>query len=96
MKQAESLEAQVTEALATVELTGRWRETKKSIAGRQAAFRDRVMPSQIDLPDTVQYLALPSGEIHQLVQVDVPLDEEAEAQQANGVSPDQRAAMGMG
>ncbi|TQS91854.1 hypothetical protein EU811_13770 [Arthrobacter sp. TS-15] len=87
VKQAESLEAQVTQALTTVELTGRWRETKKSIAGRQAAFRERVMPSQIDLPDTVQYLALPSGEIHQLVQVDVPFDEEAEAQQANGVSP---------
>lgn len=88
VKQAESREAQVTEALTTLELTGRWHETKKSIAGRQTAFRERVTPPRIDPPDTVQYLALPSGEIHQLVPVDAQFDEEAvEAQHSNGVSP---------
>ncbi|MFJ6157283.1 hypothetical protein ACIQF8_03240 [Pseudarthrobacter sp. NPDC092184] len=87
VKQVESLEAQVTEALTTLELTGRWRETKKSIAGRQSAFRERVSPPRIDPPDTVQYLALPSGEIHQLVPVDAPFDEEIEAQHSNDVSP---------
>lgn len=87
VKQAESREAQVTEALTTLAFTGRWHETKKSIAGQQTAFRERVTPPRIDPPDTVQYLALPSGEIHQLVPVDTPFDDEAEAQQVNGVSP---------
>ncbi|TQS94378.1 hypothetical protein EU811_00900 [Arthrobacter sp. TS-15] len=87
VKHAESIEAQVTEALTTLELTGRWHEAKKSIAGRQTAFRERFTHPQIDPPGTVQYLALPSGEIHQLVPVDTPFDEQAEAQQTNGVSP---------
>lgn len=87
VRRAESREAQVTEALTTLELTGRWHKTKKSIAGRQTAFRERVAPPRIDPPDTVQYLALPSGEIHQLVPVDAQFDEEAvQAQHSNGVS----------
>ncbi|MEO3939825.1 hypothetical protein V3C41_01935 [Paenarthrobacter nicotinovorans] len=88
VRRAESREAQVTEALSTLELTGRWHKTKKSISGRQTAFRERVAvaPPRIDPSDTVQYLALPSGEIHQLVPVDAEFDEEAEAQYSKGVS----------
>lgn len=87
VKQAESLEAQVTETLITLELTGRWHETKKSIAGRQIAFRERVTPPRIDPPDTVQYIALPSGEIHQLVPIDTPFEEAATAQHSTASHP---------
>jgi hypothetical protein len=86
VRRAENREAQVTEALTTLELTGRWHKTKKSIAGRQTAFRERVTPPRIDPPDTVQYIALPSGEIHQLVPIEVQSGEELEAQHPNGVS----------
>lgn len=81
VKQAESYEAQLTAALTTLKLTGRrWRETKKSIAKRQTALRERVTPPQIDPPDTVQYLALPSGVIHQLVPLEGQSKDDAEAQ----------------
>lgn len=86
VKQAESREAQVTEALTTMELSGRWHETKKSVARRQTAVRELVTPPRIDPPDTVQYVALPSGEIHQLVPIEVQSGEELEAQHPNGVS----------
>lgn len=83
VQQAENSEAQVTATLTTVELTGRWHDTKKSTADRQTALRERVTPPQIDPPDTVQYLALPSGEIHQLVPVEPQSEEAAEAQPPN-------------
>jgi hypothetical protein len=80
VQQAENFEAQITATLTTLEVTGRWHDTKKSIADRQTALRERVTPPQIDPPDSVQYLALPSGEIHQLVPVEAQSDEDAEAQ----------------
>ncbi|WP_193340406.1 hypothetical protein [Pseudarthrobacter sp. AB1] len=80
VKQAETVEAQLTAALTTLELTRRWHDIKKQIADRQAALRERVRPPQIDPPDTVHYLALPTGEIHQLVPIDAQSDEDAVTQ----------------
>ncbi|MEW1939494.1 hypothetical protein AB0299_00290 [Pseudarthrobacter sp. NPDC080037] len=87
VKQAESIEAQVTEALTTLEFTGSWHKTKKSITGRQSAFRERVMPSHIDPPDAVQYVALPSGEIHQLVPIEDQYDEGAPVEHSSAAAP---------
>lgn len=83
VKHAESLEDQLTAALTTVKLTGRWHDTKKSIADRQTTFRERITPPQIDPPNTVQYVALPSGEIHQLVPVEAQSNDDAQAQSPN-------------
>jgi hypothetical protein len=77
VEQAEGYEAQVTAALSTLQLKGRWHESQKSITARQITLRQRVAPPQIDPPETVQYVALPSGEIHQLVPVDAEADEDA-------------------
>ena len=83
VEQGEGYEAQITAALSTLELKGQWHESQKSIAERQTIFRRRVAPPQIDPPETVQYVALPSGEIHQLVPVDAEADEDAIAEHTN-------------
>ena len=76
IEQAEGYEAQLTAALSTLQLKGRWHESQKSITERQTKLRQLVAPPQIDPPETVQYVALPSGEIHQLVRVDAEVDED--------------------
>ena len=76
IEQAEGYEAQVTAALSTLQLKGRWHESQKSITKRQTTFRQLVAPPQVDPPETVQYVALPSGEIHQLLPVGAEADED--------------------
>jgi len=77
IEQAEGYEAQVTAALSTLQLKGRWHERQKSITKRQTTLRQLVARAQIDPPEIVQYVALPSGEIHQLVPLDAEADEHA-------------------
>lgn len=68
LEEAETLANELTERLSQVELKGRWRDTEKSVAARQASFRAEIAPASVaDDEMAITYLVTPTGEVLQVL-----------------------------
>lgn len=67
LEQAERLEQQLTTRLQSLELVGRWFDTRGGVGLHQLQHQQRFAADEVVAQEPVQYLALPSGEIQQLV-----------------------------
>ena len=63
---AEELAATLDDALASIELKVRWHDKTSVMAQRQSTLRAMAAIPEFDSPDTLQFVALPTGEIYQL------------------------------
>lgn len=68
LEAAETLADELTESLGHVRLKGRWRDTEKSVAIRQASFRAETAPAPVADDDVeITYLVTAAGEVLQVL-----------------------------